>query len=313
MAVTNDDVLYALLALDSYNRHKLDINRKMSDFGQLEFSSKIGKATFQESSDRMELDNQSLDGSQASGFSASYYTIGADNQKLISYRGTDFDFSSVSGALEFLGDFTTGWLTSFNYLNPNSLNVPIVGLEVVKNQPYFAREFYDLVTGAKVFSEPSEGEQPKDTIIVGHSLGGELAGIIGALTENETKIFNEIPYIGVALNMALDAFMQQYSQHGFDIVVLAIQQIVNGEVPHVDGVEFTPFVFPQAGKITSFRMEGEVALFARALGPHKPFFFDEIEGKTNIPADINVNTNLIVDCTSSFLVHNRATGQQLSR
>ena len=154
MAATKQDVLYALLALDSYNRHDDPDKAKMLKTDSKEFSSDIGNVKFKDSSDRME-DNAAqsqgrLDGSQASGFSASYYTIGG--KTLISYRGTDFG----AGALEFLKDFGSGWLTSFNALNADSIDNPVTGELLQKNQPYFAREFYELVTGEKIF--PTTGE-----------------------------------------------------------------------------------------------------------------------------------------------------------
>jgi hypothetical protein len=87
--------------------------------------------------------------STACTISASYYTI--DDQTLIYYRGTDFDFLSVNGAIEFLKDFGNGWLSSFNALNPDSINIPVTGIVLVKNQPYYAHEFYELATEAKIF------------------------------------------------------------------------------------------------------------------------------------------------------------------
>ncbi|MCP4072121.1 MAG: hypothetical protein GY742_10345, partial [Hyphomicrobiales bacterium] len=85
MAATNENVLYALLALDAYNRHVVDERRKMSDEGNRELSSQIGTAVFEVSSDVLEINNvEQLSGSQAAGFSASYYTIGL-TKELISY------------------------------------------------------------------------------------------------------------------------------------------------------------------------------------------------------------------------------------
>ncbi|MCP4074469.1 MAG: hypothetical protein GY742_22525, partial [Hyphomicrobiales bacterium] len=88
MAVSNQDVLYALLALDAYNRHFEPTKRKMSDVDGKQLSGQIGTAVFEASSDALENNNvEQLSGSQAAGFSASYYTIGL-TKELISYRGT---------------------------------------------------------------------------------------------------------------------------------------------------------------------------------------------------------------------------------
>ncbi|MCP4071885.1 MAG: hypothetical protein GY742_09135 [Hyphomicrobiales bacterium] len=56
MAVSKQDVLYALLALDAYNRHENPEKRKMSDVDGKQLSSQIGTAVFQDSSDGMEND-----------------------------------------------------------------------------------------------------------------------------------------------------------------------------------------------------------------------------------------------------------------
>ncbi len=56
MAVSNQDVLYALLALDAYNRHN-DLDKiKMSDVDGKQLSGQIGTAVFEDSSDGMEND-----------------------------------------------------------------------------------------------------------------------------------------------------------------------------------------------------------------------------------------------------------------
>ncbi len=226
---TKEDVLHALLALDSYNRHESDDNRKMSNEDKSQIGTQIGGVTFQQSSDVLEdAGVEPLSGSQAAGFSASYYTIGS--AKLISYRGTDFPSSLTDpGAVfEFLKDFGTGWLTSFNAIGPEG--VEIAGLEY-NFQPYYAQQFYEVVSGAKVFPTLAEGEQPTDITLVGHSLGGSLAGYIGSLTGNNTRIFNEIPYVGMALNTALDNFINQNVHNGVAALIQALEKIEDGLAP----------------------------------------------------------------------------------
>ncbi|MCP4082996.1 MAG: hypothetical protein GY743_22450, partial [Planctomycetaceae bacterium] len=85
MSVTKQDVLYALLALDAYNRHADEFKVKMLDSDGNPLSGQIGTAVFEVSSDVLEINNvEQLSGSQAAGFSASYYTIGL-TKELISY------------------------------------------------------------------------------------------------------------------------------------------------------------------------------------------------------------------------------------
>lgn len=223
MAIDRQDVLHALLALDSYNRHGDDFNRKMSEKDREELIDIIGSATFVESSDKMEdEDVADLLGSKASGFSASYYTIDttkpgdeeSSSQDLIAYRGTDFDFGSASGVLEFLKDFVKGWLTSFNAVDPETFE-PLDE----KLQPYYAQKFYELVSGNKIFPTSADSEQTNDTILTGHSLGGSLAGYVGALTGDQAKLFNEIPYIGMSLTSSINNFIDQNVENGAGITV----------------------------------------------------------------------------------------------
>lgn len=171
MSVSSEDVLYALLALDAYNRHEEPKNRKMvlPEGGSL--LPKIGAATFMKSSDRMEKDGAAtLTGSQLAGFNASYYTIGSET--VIAYRGTDLAFDSWDHLVEFAKDLSTGWLTSLNLTNPTGLENPIGGDDLIKYQPYYAQAFYDLV----------KGDGARNPVLVGHSLGGGLAGF-GRLSE----------------------------------------------------------------------------------------------------------------------------------
>ncbi len=265
------DVLYALLALDSYNRHRDNDNRKMSEKDRNELSSQIGTATFQESSDRFENDEEAtLLGSQTAGFSASHYKIDTTKpgdeessfQDLISYRGTDFNTGTPEGLLELLTDVVQGRLTSFNALDPETFE-PLNA----KLQPYYAQKFYELISGNKIFPTLAEGEQTNEIILTGHSLGGSLAGYVGSLTNDQTTIFNEIPYIGMALRTAINTFIDQNVENGVEAIIQALEQVLQGEVADVPGFSFTPFVIPDADSITSFRMTGELAAGARALGP----------------------------------------------
>jgi hypothetical protein len=80
---TKADVMYALLALDAYNRHGSNDSLRLLSESNVEISKQIGNATFEDSSDIMETGAEgsagleSLAGSQDAGFSASYYTIGS--------------------------------------------------------------------------------------------------------------------------------------------------------------------------------------------------------------------------------------------
>jgi hypothetical protein len=69
MAVTDRDVMLALLSLDAYNRHESGINRKFGDAAGNQLSDQIGDVTFITSSDVEEKTKPTLSGSKLSGFS----------------------------------------------------------------------------------------------------------------------------------------------------------------------------------------------------------------------------------------------------
>lgn len=261
MSVSSDDVIYALLALDAYNRHDDPILRKMGTPGNEPLNLQIGSALFKDSSDGLEVRGAaSLTGSQLSGFSASYYVIDGDGsappETVIAYRGTDLAFDGWDHLVEFAKDFSTGWLTSFNLTNPTGLENPIGGDDLIKYQPYYAQASYDLV----------KGEGAGNPVLVGHSLGGELAGFVGTRSGSTTTIFNEISFLAVALNDSIDRFIAANVNHNLEDIGQALMRMARGEPADFDGLHFEPFQFPNISQLTSFRMQGEVAALARNGG-----------------------------------------------
>jgi hypothetical protein len=369
---TRADVMYALLALDAYNRSADEQNRLLSEMNRNQLSNQVGSATFVDSSDRIERDgNAALQGSAATGFSASYYTLNSKN--VLAYRGTDFPTSLDFGQFQnVVRDIRDGWLSSFGVTSPEQAGPGGTG---VNFQPYYALEFYDAVTGANrqlsleekralidagqrvgelenqlangreakqvVESElpgaraslenirpvleaaeqaaatgivgevdtleeaqlqvtldsartqfnyfndqvqtleanlaraeldiaEAEAElpaaradlaakQPHDapetSVIVGHSLGGSLAGYVGSGTEDTTRTFNEIPYAGMAIMNAVTSFVESNVQYGAAAILTALEQISQGESINVAGYAFQPFEMPDLSKIKSYRME----------------------------------------------------------
>lgn len=242
MPVLPKDVMYALLALDAYNRHDNEDNRKIGTPTGFEISPTIGQANFKASSDR--ILEPTLTGSQLAGFSASYYTIGSET--VIAYRGTDLAFDSWDHLVEFAKDLGTGWLTSLNLTNPTGLENPIGGDDLIKYQPYYAQAFYDLV----------KGDGARNPVLVGHSLGGELAGFVGTRSGSTTTIFNEIPFLAAALNDSIDRFIAANVNHSLENIGQALMRLARGEAADFDGLHFEPFQFPNISQLTSFRMQG---------------------------------------------------------
>jgi Ca2+-binding RTX toxin-like protein len=109
----------------------------------------------------------------STGFFAINYTDGTDT--ILSYRGTD-QFGATSP------DIWQGWIS---------------GLGVPAAQIMHALAYYKDVTDHAI----TDG--PQNVILTGHSLGGGLAGMIGALTGNRTVVFDNMPYGSITGLMGL--------------------------------------------------------------------------------------------------------------
>lgn len=174
---TKQDFLLSILALDAYNRGAPgDVSKVGLELDATD--TVIGEAEFKI------VSNNTLPETAFSGFSASEYSL--DGKSVISFRGTDFDFTTLSSASEFLRDVVAGWFPSFNILG-NDFSLLDGPLDVedltIGLQPANAAEFYELVTGSSVFDESSQ-----NVIVTGHSLGGSLAGFVGSLSGAEAVI-----------------------------------------------------------------------------------------------------------------------------
>jgi len=73
-------------------------------------------------------------------------------------------------------------------------------------QPGLAQQFYTAVTGIDF---PTDGHlvQVGDVILTGHSLGGGLAGYVGAQGWQQAVVFDPIPYAQAALENVLSRAM----------------------------------------------------------------------------------------------------------
>lgn len=159
----SNKVMMSILAMDSYNRG--------DGAGIIVAGTKLGTATW--------VDKPLPDNSPEFGFYATTYEW--NNARVISYRGTNFDFNSSEGGL----------------LNSPGVKVMwrgwSVGAGCIENtQADLAIRYYEAVTGRSVWDATDTGGPI--TILTGHSLGGGLAGLVGSLSYRQTYAFDYMPF-----------------------------------------------------------------------------------------------------------------------
>lgn len=169
----NGDLFKALLAMDSYNRSYgslIDLNIYDENGNLVSIPNKIGFATIQ--SDSQVLGTTVINGNpirldESIGFYAIAYNY--SGEKIISFRGTDDPWGLVSG-----GDIVNGWIAGAGL--PGS------------NQAELAFQFYKSVAGTGV--DP----RTANISLTGHSLGGGLAGLVGATYGKSGILFDNMPF-----------------------------------------------------------------------------------------------------------------------
>ncbi|HEY0312887.1 MAG TPA: hypothetical protein VGC56_10380 [Allosphingosinicella sp.] len=171
------DLIYALLTLDSYNRGYGSGITKLSD----DSGTHIGNFTITSHTNDEAI--AARNSAYADGFYAIAYQSG--DQTVISYRGTDTNFDKTdSGAGG--SDLTHGYGMALG-LTPN---------QPATDQSQLAAQFYADVTGGR------EGAAASNVTLVGHSLGGGLAGYVGAVAGTQAVVFDNMPFALAALNRA---------------------------------------------------------------------------------------------------------------
>lgn len=155
----NHTVFLSLLSMDSYNRGLGSNINGLAEFGAL------GTATIRP----FQPDEQT--GWQAAGFYAIAYDW--NGTKIISYRGTNPQFGTES-----VEDFVNSPILR-NIWNGWTLGA---GFEQAA-QAQLAIQFYEDVTGHSIYDRVGVGARQ----LVGHSLGGGLAGFVGALSLHQRQ------------------------------------------------------------------------------------------------------------------------------
>lgn len=243
----NKDVFTAILALDSYNRGNGATIANMGGPGTY-----LGKARL--------LNADLPAGSEAVGFYASAYDtsriVGYDASKVISYRGTDFDFTGGISSPAFV-DIMTGW-SMFTGMGVNA-------------QAAFAQQFYTAVTG--VGFPVGQGSGPGNVILTGHSLGGALASYVGTQGLVETVAFDPIPYAQATIsNVIYRALLATIAELDLTLSTVAealldeffpTTYFVNSDVSVQEFAEVFAAQLhamePDWAAVSGFRIDGEVA------------------------------------------------------
>lgn len=170
---TSMDLLLSILAMDAYSRGYRPALEGLGGEG-----SQIGTAKL--------LNTLIPDGSVEAGFYASAYTLD-DGGTVISYRGTD----DMMGHGPVGGDILNGWVVGAGWV-PGS-------------QAQLAMQFYTDVTGKDVM------QLAENTTLVGHSLGGGLAGLVSNLSGTRAYVYDTMAFqLASVLQSALGGRLSVY-------------------------------------------------------------------------------------------------------
>lgn len=153
-APMSNELFYAILAMDAYNR---GYGAKLTGLSDA-IGTKLGNATV--------IGSAGDAAAQANGFYAIAYEL--DGQKIVAYRGTD-DTTIFSRS----SDLWNGW---------------VQGAGILSSQSEDAIRFYERIAGQSVF------EHNPGVVTTGHSLGGGLAGYVGALSNGQAYVYDAMPF-----------------------------------------------------------------------------------------------------------------------
>jgi hypothetical protein len=177
----------------------------------------------------------------AAGFFATSYQW--NGQIVVSYRGTVL--SGYTG----LADILFGWTAGAGILTPQVAD---------------AISFYDTATGSPITS----GTQA-NVVLTGHSLGGGLAGLVGALTGDTAQIYDSMPFGAAATLYFLDYNAAALTANAVTGVANFLAQLLDGGSAPFGSVPYLPL--PNASNVTLHSVSGEILQGVRGLSPAAPF------------------------------------------
>lgn len=200
------DLFQAILSMDSYNRGYLS---GISGLGGL--GSTLGAYTVvMDSSSLVDSSDQRKD--IPAGFYAvayQYIDINNQTQTVISYRGTD-QFLTANGVG---GDIANAY-----GLGATIANVP---------QSRLAIEFYKSVAAA--ISTQNPDPYAANISVTGHSSGGGLAGLVGAIYHKSGVLFDNMAFQTAASNLAWkNGTSTDTQQPLYDLYPDSFYQLING-------------------------------------------------------------------------------------
>ncbi len=213
------DMFLAILSMDSYNRgYGFGV-------GQLPETGGLGNATL------LAANSQQQSGWQATGFYAIAYDMTdvenfADGERVISYRGTNYD---GTGDYNKYRDIWNGWTVGAGFGGAS--------------QAQLSLDFYRAVAGR----EAVQGANP-NIILTGHSLGGGLAGFVGALSNGEAVIFDHMPFWMAAAAQFWTSYKKALEARGMSLDTEPTEAVIAD----------LGLVKPNLGEISGLYLEGEI-------------------------------------------------------
>jgi Ca2+-binding RTX toxin-like protein len=239
----------SILALDSYNR---GYNSGLAELGSE--NGRLGNARIFQVTENQKANWQSI-GFYAVSYNVSGVSSFSGTSTIISYRGTD-DFNPLSGA----SDIWNGWTVGAGF-NSGS-------------QARLAIEYYQNLTGGSLYDSAASVQ------LTGHSLGGGLAGFVGALATKASFGFDHMPFGQAALAEATgEALRRALIQ--VDLIELSFSDLLlflTSSLPTVPNNVFDEFVdtfldelnalAPWLGTMSGYYLEGEVLNAVRDLPPN---------------------------------------------
>ena len=219
----SDELYFAILSMDAYNRQISPSDIFAMEIGDVP----VGNATW--------ISHILPSGSGDVGFFASTYSL--DGNTVISFRGTD----ASAGDAELWKDILTGWISGAGAIGGDVNSLATLQVEI-------AEAFYDDVLDQSIFAGPAS-----DVVLIGHSLGGGLAGYLSAISGTPAVVFNDMPFMAAALRRVID--------ENIDRSISNILSIFDATPPQ-------GFVLPPTGdSVSAFRTEGEILEVVRTLAP----------------------------------------------